>query len=92
MLINFFYGDKLPLDETLLKMKSLLQVYASDSSELVSRYFWERHLEQRAADNSNISTLGSVTVKCQMLKEHLRVEVLNARNLKPPDPQAGKRE
>ena len=46
MLINFFYGDKIPQDETLMKMKALLQLYAADSSELISRYFWERHLEQ----------------------------------------------
>ena len=46
ILINFFYGDKLPQDETLLKMKSLLQLYASDSSELISRYLFERHKEQ----------------------------------------------
>ncbi len=28
---------RLPQDETLLKIKSLLQLYASDSSELISR-------------------------------------------------------
>ena len=40
--------------------------------------------------NVNPPNLGSITVRCQMLNEHLRVEVLNARNLKPPDLQAGK--
>ena len=39
--------------------------------------------------NVNPPNLGSITVRCQMLNEHLRVEVLNARNLKPPDLQAG---
>ena len=37
ILINFFYGDKLPQDETLLRMKAMLQLYAADSSELISR-------------------------------------------------------
>ena len=46
VLINFFYGDRIPQDETLMKMKALLQLYAADSSELISRYLWERHLEQ----------------------------------------------
>ena len=86
------------------------QLYAADSSELISRYFWERHLEQRALQqagfsrshnissnnhnnnmNVNPPNLGSITVRCQMLNEHLRVEVLNARNLKPPDLQAGEK-
>ncbi len=94
VLINFFYGDKLPQDETLLKMQSLLQVYAADSADLVSRYFRERHREQKALQDGaprshNAPNLGSITIRCQMLNEHLRVEVLNARNLRPPDPQAG---
>ncbi len=38
VLINFFYGDRLPQDETLLKMKSLLQLYASDSADLINRF------------------------------------------------------
>ncbi len=106
ILINFFYGDKLPQDETLLKMKSLLQLYASDSSELISRYLFERHKEQVTIFKPNFKkfflkksfpqksilsgeyTLGSLTVRCQMLREHLRVEVLNARHLKPPDPHS----
>ncbi|TRY76437.1 hypothetical protein TCAL_00056 [Tigriopus californicus] len=36
ILINFFYGDKIPNDETLLKMTNLLQTYAADSNELIS--------------------------------------------------------
>ncbi len=84
ILIVFFYGEKLPEDETLLKMRSLLQLYASDSSELISRYLWERHRQQKDIREGEYS-LGSVTIRCQMLREHLRVEVLNARHLKPSD-------
>jgi hypothetical protein len=89
ILINFFYGERLPQDETLLKMKSLLQLYASDSEALISRYLLERHAEQKGVRNGDFA-LGSVTVRCQRLSHHLRVEILNARQLKPSDPQAGK--
>ena len=87
VLINFFYGDKLPQDETLLKMKSLLQLYASDSTELISRYLWERHNEQVSIKPGDYQ-LGSITIRCQLLREHLRIEILNARHLKPPDPNS----
>ena len=38
ILCDFFYGPVIPRDETLTRMKLLLQLYASDTSELVSRY------------------------------------------------------
>ena len=34
--------------------------------------------------------LGSVNIRVQLLREHMRVEVLNARHLKPPDPRSSK--
>ena len=88
VLINFFYGDKVPQDETLLKMKSVLQLYASDSTELISRYLWERHRDQVSIKPGDYN-LGSITIRCQLLREHLRIEILNARHLKPPDPISG---
>ena len=88
VLINFFYGDKVPQDETLLKMKSVLQLYASDSTELISRYLWERHRDQVSIKPGDYN-LGSITIRCQLLREHLRIEILNARHLKPPDPMSG---
>ena len=39
ILCDFFYGPVIPRDETLTRMRLLLQLYASDTSELVSRYF-----------------------------------------------------
>ena len=88
VLINFFYGDKVPQDETLLQMKSVLQLYASDSTELISRYLWERHRDQVSIKPGDYN-LGSITIRCQLLREHLRIEILNARHLKPPDPISG---
>lgn len=86
VLINFFYADKVPNDETLLKMEDQLKLYASDSHVLIARYLWERHREQKAMQEF---PLGSVNIRVQLLREHLRVEVLNARHLKPPDPRSG---
>ena len=87
MLINFFYGDKIPNDETLKKMEAQLQLYASDSHVLIARYFFDRYREQKVVTDF---PLGSVNIKVQLLREHLRVEVLNARHLKPPDPRSSK--
>ena len=69
-------------------MKALLQTYAADSAELVSRYLAQRHREQeraRVEEDVHAQRLGSLTVRAQLLREHLRVEVLNARQLRPPD-------
>ena len=37
ILCDFFYGPVIPRDETLTRMKLLLQLYASDTADLVSR-------------------------------------------------------
>ena len=87
VLTDFFYGDKIPNDETLRKMEAQLQLYASDSHVLISRYLFDRYREQKSVTDF---PLGSVNIKVQLLREHLRVEVLNARHLKPPDPRSSK--
>jgi len=89
ILCDFFYGgDRVPRDETLTRMKLLLQLYASDSSELIGRYYWSRIKEQRSMQVTDYK-LGSITVRAQLLRDHLRVEVLNARHLKPPEVHRG---
>ena len=60
MLINFFYGDKIPNDETLKKMEAQLQLYASDSHVLIARYFFDRYREQKVVTDF---PLGSVNIK-----------------------------
>ena len=45
VLCDFFYGDLTPRDETLTRMKLLLQLYASDSAELIGRYHWNRSMQ-----------------------------------------------
>jgi len=88
VLCDFFYGDLTPRDETLTRMRQLLQLYASDSADLISRYYWERIKEQRNLQAGEYK-LGSITVRAQLLRDHLRVEVLNARHLKPPEVHRG---
>eukprot|EP00092_Neocalanus_flemingeri_P041502 GFUD01045197.1.p1 GENE.GFUD01045197.1~~GFUD01045197.1.p1 ORF type:complete len:1194 (+),score=262.01 GFUD01045197.1:849-4430(+) len=88
ILCDFFYGPVVPRDETLTRMKLLLQLYASDSADLIGRYYWNRIKEQRALQAGEYK-LGSITVRAQLLKDHLRVEVLNARHLKPPEIHRG---
>ena len=74
ILCDFFYGPVVPRDETLTRMKLLLQLYASDSAELISRYYRARLVEQRALQPGE-EKLGSVTIRAQLLRDHLRVEV-----------------
>ena len=129
VLCDFFYGDLTPRDETLTRMKLLLQLYASDSAELIGRYHWNRFMqfhtnvcsvvlvilpmqcpsccnsrikEQRALQAGEYK-MGSITIRAQLLRDHLRVEVgdsqllqspvsskvLNARHLKPPEVHRG---
>jgi len=88
ILCDFFYGPVVPRDETLTRMKLLLQLYASDSAELIGRYYWNRIKEQRSLQAGDYK-LGSITIRAQLLRDHLRVEILNARHLKPPEVHRG---
>ena len=82
VLLNFFYGDKIPQDSYLLTTKRLLELFASDSDSLVVSYYQQRLADQRSMQPS-VFPLGSVTVKIQFLSSHLRIQILNCRHLKP---------
>ena len=82
VLLNFFYGDKIPHDSYLLSTKRLLELFASDSETLIVKYYQQRLNDQRAVSSTSFP-LGSVTVKIQFLSEHLRIKILNCRHLKP---------
>ena len=84
VLLNFFYGDKIPQDSYLLTTKKLLELFSSDCETLIVKYYQQRLAEQRSiASVNNNFPLGSVTVKIQFLSEHLRIKILNCRHLKP---------
>lgn len=53
----------MPQDEILLKMKSILQVYTADSTDLIARYFWQRYRDQKSVPGSGEGHLGSVTIR-----------------------------
>ena len=82
VLLNFFYGDKIPQDSYLLTTKRLLELFASDSDSLIVSYYQQRLTDQRSIPSNNFP-LGSVTIKIQFLSEHLRIQILNCRHLKP---------
>lgn len=83
VLLNFFYGDALPNDPSLIKMAKLLRMYASDGKTLVRTYYQERYIEQTELP-PNSYPCGSISIKAALWQgTHLRVEVLNARHLKP---------
>jgi len=80
VLLNFFYGEKIPTDSNLVSTRRLLELFSADSATLVDSFYRERWQEQ----NKNVSCpRGSVAVKLQNTGSHLRVMVLNCRNLKP---------
>ena len=81
ILLNFFYGDKIPEESFTLSTKRLLELYASDNESLIVSFYKQRLADQKV-NSSNHST-GSITVKIQVLSEHLRVNIMNCRHLKP---------
>lgn len=82
VLLNFFYGEKIPQDGCLLSTKHLLELFASDSDALINNFYKQRLEDQRSIPSGNFP-LGSINVRIQYLRAHLRVQVLNCRHLKP---------
>ena len=82
VLLNFFYGDKIPQDSHLLTTKRLLELFASDNDHLIVSFYKQRLSDQRAL-SSGTFPLGSISVKIQFLNKHLRIQILNCRHLKP---------
>ena len=69
VLLNFFYGEKIPTDSNLVSTRRLLELFSADSATLVDSFYRERWQEQ----NKNVSCpRGSVAVKLQNTGSHLR--------------------
>jgi hypothetical protein len=84
-LLKFFFDDSLPADDPGLPARILrtLKLYACcDVDALVLHYFSTRYIQQQQASSY---PHGSVTVRAMLQSAHLRVEVLNARHLKPAE-------
>ena len=85
VLLNFFYGEKIPQDESLLSTKHLLELFTSDSDSLINSFYQQRLEDQRSVPVGSFP-LGSVTVRIQHLRSHLRIQIINCRHLKPAGP------
>jgi hypothetical protein len=85
VLLNFFYGEKIPQDRSLLSTKHLLELFASDSESLINNFYKQRLSDQRSVP-VGVFPLGSINIRIQFLRSHLRVQVLNCRHLKPVGP------
>lgn len=91
ILVNFFYPDgtgeidavyKSNIDE----ITELIRDYGASTTELIMRYYQQRY-ETQAQKNNKTADLGSLTIRthyCEDIRT-LRIEILNARNLKPHD-------
>ena len=63
----------------------MVRLYACNARTLTQLYYLARHAEQSAAAVAAALPFGSVTVRALLQRAHLRVEVLNARHLRPVD-------
>ena len=63
----------------------VVRLYACNARTLTHLYYLARHAEQSAAAVATSLPFGSVTVRALLQRSHLRVEVLNARHLRPVD-------
>nr|CAD7201566.1 unnamed protein product [Timema douglasi] len=87
VLVSFFrQGDESVSrewnNEVLQKMEHLLLVHGLETSELIHQYFKERLMAQRDLETPS---LGILTIRLQFVEDILRVEIMNARNIRPMD-------
>ncbi|ODN05628.1 Protein unc-13 D [Orchesella cincta] len=91
ILINFFYPEgpakvDLVYNSNIQEIEKLIGFYGASSTELILKYYQDRHKVQSQKTIKN-SDLGSLTIRAHYCEDirTLRVELLNARNLKPHD-------
>lgn len=69
-------------DTCLKKIENLLELHGLETWELIHQFNLERLREQNELENSD---LGMLTIRAQFLETVLKIEVMNARNLKGKD-------
>ena len=74
----------------------LLQLYSASPDDLIYNYYAERfrhQLEQQHPNGNETSVypIGSINIRAIVHETHLRVEILNARHLKPLETQKGQK-
>lgn len=60
----------------------MLKLHGMETRELIHQYYLERWQEQKAITEP---TIGVLTVRAQFVEDHLKLEIMNARNLTPTD-------
>lgn len=68
--------------ETIEKLEALLHLHTLDTVDLIHEYYLERHHEQMKTEQTNE---GMLTVKLIFINDVLKVDVLNANNIKAMD-------
>lgn len=68
--------------ETLKRVEYLLKIHGLETRELIHQYHLERWQEQQTISEPK---MGILTVRAQFIEDHLKVEIMNARNLLPTD-------
>ena len=61
----------------------MLTLYSCSPSDLILAYYDQRYLDQRFLSTTSTYPIGSITLRALVDRTHLRIEVLNARHLKP---------
>lgn len=75
-------GKEVYTSDTLKRVEYLLKIHGMETRELIHQYHLERWQEQQSL---NEPKMGILTVRAQFIEDHLKVEVMNARNLVPTD-------
>ena len=74
----------------------LLQLYSATPDDLIYNYYAERFRHQMAQQHpdgseTSVYPIGSINARAIVHETHLRVEILNARHLKPLETQRGQK-
>ena len=84
ILLNFFFDQSVPQnDATLDSIQQSLTLYSCNVSDLIESYYNRRYMDQRLLSATSTYPIGSITLRALIDRSHLRIEVLNARHLKP---------
>lgn len=91
ILINFFYPNgpgelDSVYNSNIQDIEHLIGIYGATTTELIMKYYQGRYESQTKKTTKN-AELGSLTIRthyCEDIRT-LRIELLNARNLKPHD-------
>lgn len=81
--MGFFRQDENSKNSEILKqIEKMLELHGMETTELIHQYYIERLNEQNTMEDSNF---GQITVRALFGDDILKIQIMNARNLKPMD-------